>query len=66
MAELEIKLFVPPLLPPIFGIVAMFGSHRVPGKSVLDCLRAFHLRRDSVAEKRIAVIELGMNKCSDY
>ena len=36
----------------------MFGSFRdCAGKSVLDCLQAFHLRRADGVEERIVVIE---------
>jgi len=40
----------------------MFGSFRdCPGKTLLDCLPAFHLRRIDAVEKIIAIVELGMN-----
>ena len=40
----------------------MFGSFlNCAGKSVLNCLQAFHLTRVDAVEKGIAVIELGMD-----
>ena len=40
----------------------MFGSFRdCTGKSVLNYLQAFNLRRIDAAEKGVAVIELGMD-----
>jgi len=42
--------------------VVKFGSFRdCAGKSVLDCLRTFNLRRVDAVQKRIAVIQLGMD-----
>src|SRR6218665_3535128 len=42
--------------------VMMFGSYSdCAGKSVLNCLQAFHWRRVDALEKGIAVIELGMD-----
>ena len=40
----------------------MFGSFRdCADKSFLNCLQAFNLRRIDAVEKRVVVIELGMD-----
>ena len=42
--------------------MVMLGSfHDCAGKSVLNCLLAFHLTRVDAVEKGIAVVELGMD-----
>ena len=40
----------------------IFGSFRdCAGKSVLNCLQVFHLRRVGAIEKGVAEIDLGMD-----
>ena len=42
--------------------MVMFGSVRdCAGKSVLNCLQAFNLRRVDAVKEGVAIIELGMD-----
>ena len=42
--------------------MVMFGCFRdCAGKSVLNCLQAFHLRRVDAVEKGVAAVKLGMD-----